>query len=139
VFICADVSDETGCQSEAVAISASSLDDTTPTFLNMTICNGECSGDCKTYVTPLSKCYNSQTLFPNDPAWSGKDVMDTVICQTLTRKIFEDSTNGSCRAGDQDDHFLIPLDECVGPFGPPRPWGLFTLIRVEKIDDRIDV
>lgn len=98
--------------------------------LNMTLCDGKCQGSCKTYMTPLSQCYSSERLFPNDPSWSGKDMFDTVTChQTLilTRTIFEASTDGSCQVSDQDDQFLIPLNECVGPFGPPRPWGTFEL------------
>ena len=98
------------------------------TMLNMTLCTGKCSGDCKSYITPLSECYSSGDLFPNDPSWSGLDVFDTAICQTLVRRIFQTS-NSSCRESDADDHFQIPLEECVGPFGQPRPWGTFSLVR----------
>ena len=28
-----------------------------------------------------------------------------------------------------DDYFILPFDECVGPFGEPRPWGKFTLVQ----------
>jgi hypothetical protein len=27
------------------------------------------------------------------------------------------------------DFFILPFDQCVGPFGPPRPWGKFTLMQ----------
>ena len=93
--------------------------------LNMTLCTGKCVGDCKSYITPVSECYNSGDLFPGDPNWSGLDVLDTVICQTLVRTIFQTS-NGTCQFSDSDDRFQIPLEECVGPFGKPRPWGTFT-------------
>jgi hypothetical protein len=29
----------------------------------------------------------------------------------------------------EDDYFILPFDECVGPFGEPRPWGKFTLVQ----------
>jgi hypothetical protein len=97
--------------------------------LNMTLCTDKCTGDCQSYITPVSKCYNSGALFPNDPSWSGLDVLDTVICQTLVRTIFSKSKNASCTVSDDDsdDRFQIPLNECVGPFGAPRPWGWFSL------------
>lgn len=96
--------------------------------LNMTLCADRCNADCKSYITPVSECYNSGDMFPNDPSWSaGLDVLDSVICQRLTRTIFQTS-NGSCTTSDSDDRFLIPLEECVGPFGKPRPWGIFALI-----------
>jgi hypothetical protein len=95
--------------------------------LNMTLWTDKCTGDCKSYITPVSECYNSGDLFPNDPSWSGLDVLDTVICQTLIRTIFHTS-DSSCTTSDSDDRFKIPLDECVGPFGQPRPWGSFSLL-----------
>ena len=103
--------------------------------LNMTLCVDQCSLNCKSYLTPLSECYNSQILFPNDPSWSGYDVFDTVICQTLVRAIFKTS-NGSCTASTSDDRFQIPMNECVGPFGKPRPWGMFSLFpgSAEQLD-----
>jgi hypothetical protein len=102
--------------------------------LNMTICVDKCAGEsCKTYVTPIDQCYSSSLLFPNDPSWSGKDLRDVIICetQTLLRTIF-DTENGTCRGGSSttsEDKFRIPLNECVGPFGEPRPWGTFSLIQ----------
>jgi hypothetical protein len=107
-------------------------------MLNMTLCVDECRNDCKSYITPLSRCYNPQTLFPNDPSWSPNDVSDTVICQTLTRRIYSKSSNGTCRRhddDDDDDQFVIPLNECVGPFGRPRPWGTFRLVPNHGNDD----
>ena len=109
-------------------------------LLNMTLCSDKCAGEnCKSYVTPINECYSSRLLFPNDPSWSGKDVHDAIaICQTqtLTRTIY-DTDNSTCR--DTVDKFRIPLNECVGPFGKPRPWGSFHLIHqlngnVTKID-----
>lgn len=100
--------------------------------LNMTLCHEKCNSGCKTYITPTSECYSSGSLFPNDESWSGLDVFDTVICQTLIRRIFQ-SSDGSCSSSDEDK-FQINLNECVGPFGKPRPWGIFSL----NSDDGID-
>lgn len=102
-------------------------------ILNMTLCEDKCylESNCTSYLSPISECYDSGALFPNDPSWSGKDVLDTVICQTLIRRIFGSSRNGTCVASpseDDDDRFQIPLNECVGPFGQPRPWGMFQLV-----------
>jgi len=98
-------------------------------MLNMTLCGGKCDNEnCKSYITPINSCYSSSILFPNDISWSGKDIYDTIICQTLIRNIY-DTENGTCRRqdDDNDNKFLIPLNECVGPFGLPRPWGTFRL------------
>ena len=98
-------------------------------MLNMTLCGGKCDNEnCKSYITPINSCYSSSILFPNDISWSGKDIYDTIICQTLIRNIY-DTENGTCRRQDDNDSnkFLIPLNECVGPFGLPRPWGTFRL------------
>lgn len=35
--------------------------------------------------------------------------------------------------GGSDDYFILPFDECVGPFGPPRPWGKFTLVQKDYV------
>ena len=99
-----------------------------PTHLNTTLCTDKCQSDCKSYTTPLNRCYNGQHLFPNDPSWSPFDLLDAVVCQTLVRTIFEASSNSSCQSSNADDHFSIPLDTCVGPFGKPRPWGILEAI-----------
>ena len=99
-------------------------------------------------TTPLDACYNARTLFPGDEAWSDLDIWDELVMRNLKRTFYE-STDGSCAgrpAGggtdalppqpvDGEDSFVMPFDACVGPFGPPRPWGKFTLlgtIRHEK-------
>lgn len=97
--------------------------------LNMTLCVDKCAGgDCKTYITPIDECYSSSFLFPGDPSWSGKDLVDAIDCdtQTLVRTIF-DTENSTCLGN--EDRFLIPLNECVGPFGKPRPWGIFGVMQ----------
>ena len=101
-----------------------------PQLLNMTLCADKCAGEnCKTYVTPINTCYSSSQLFPNDPSWSGKDFRDELVCQTLVRTIF-DTENSTCH--DVTDTFEIPMNECVGPFGKPRPWGIFSSIQQEQ-------
>mmetsp|Transcript_18296 Transcript_18296/g.37097 ORF Transcript_18296/g.37097 Transcript_18296/m.37097 type:complete len:198 (-) Transcript_18296:118-711(-) len=108
---------------------------------------------CKEYITPLDECYNAQILFPGDISWSHFDIYDSLEMRSLKRRFFE-SGDGTCRdigggegdgtenngggesggsgSGDEDS-FVLPLDVCVGPFGPPRPWGKFTLL--DKHDD----
>mmetsp|Transcript_12175 Transcript_12175/g.28913 ORF Transcript_12175/g.28913 Transcript_12175/m.28913 type:complete len:156 (-) Transcript_12175:121-588(-) len=100
--------------------------------LNMTLCTDKCNDDnCIFYITPINECFSSTVLFPNDHSWSGKDVRDNIITQTqtLVRTIF-DTKNGTCNGGG-NDIFHIPLNECVGPFGRPRPWGIFHMIQVQ--------
>ena len=67
------------------------------------------------------------------------DIYDEMIMNNLKRTFYE-SEDGSCAGRgedsasavpqpvDGDDSFVIPFDACVGPFGPPRPWGKFTLL-----------
>ena len=113
-------------------IGAMNLEINTPQ-LNMTLCVDKCAGEnCKSYIIPISTCYGSSELFPNDPSWSGKDVRDDVICQTLVRTIF-DTENSTCLG--IGDTFEIPMNECVGPFGKPRPWGSFALVKGQDAKD----
>mmetsp|Transcript_33209 Transcript_33209/g.56457 ORF Transcript_33209/g.56457 Transcript_33209/m.56457 type:complete len:171 (+) Transcript_33209:33-545(+) len=122
------------------------LDSTSSKTIQTLMCTSESCTDatkdtpgCMTYSTPLDTCYNAQTLFPNDESWSNLDIYDTIVMKNLKRTFYP-STDGSCagRGGendggtnapvDGDDSFIIPFDSCVGPFGPPRPWGKFTLL-----------
>ncbi|KAL3769591.1 hypothetical protein ACHAWU_005543 [Discostella pseudostelligera] len=92
---------------------------------------------CQQYITPLNACYNAQTLFPNDESWSDLDIYDTMIMMNLKREFYQ-SRDGTCAGREKEDgstadmngndSFILPLDVCVGPFGPPRPWGKFTLV-----------
>ena len=101
--------------------------------LNMTLCTGRCNGDCVSYTTPLSTCYSPSSMYPDDPSWSEFDIWDMIqfdpqLGKALRRTIYL-SQDGTCSDGeDPNDVFLIPLDECVGPFGQPRPWGTFVII-----------
>ena len=113
-------------------------------ILNMTLCQGKCRNNCKTYLTPMSICYSPKILFPNDPSWSTSDVLDELLrddsvvvgnteessVQSFQRTIFSESKNTTCTTTKSipNDVFTIPLNECVGPFDQPRPWGIFALI-----------
>ena len=115
--------------------------------INTLMCTSEsCDGadeqtpGCKQYTTPLNQCYNAKNLFPNDPSWSEFDIFDEMRMKNLHRTFYK-STDGSCAGreestknivpqpvDEEDDSFILPLDTCVGPFGPPRPWGKFSLV-----------
>ncbi|KAL3827454.1 hypothetical protein ACHAXA_003188 [Cyclostephanos tholiformis] len=87
---------------------------------------------CRVYVTPMNACYNAGVLFPGDGSWGDYDVYDEMVMKSIKRTFYP-SMDGSCagRGGRElvdDDTFILPLDVCVGPFGPPRPWGKFTLL-----------
>jgi hypothetical protein len=84
---------------------------------------------CVRYNTPVAICYNGQSLFPNDPSWGGFDVKDDVLDDHSFSRKFYNSEDGTCR--EQTDEFTLPFNECIGPFGQPRPWGTFTLIRTD--------
>lgn len=102
---------------------------------------------CKQYTTPLNTCYNAKNLFPNDESWSDLDIYDEMIMRNLKRSFYQ-SKDGSCAGRgeadggatnaqpvDGDDSFILPMDACVGPFGPPRPWGKFTLLGDDDGDE----
>ena len=101
-----------------------------------------CSDACQSYMTPINKCYNGQELFPDDPSWGEYDVLDTYVClegvyggdggctTSSFKRTFFASQGSSC--SEQTDEFdEVPLDECIGPFGDPRPWGRFEIAAKE--------
>eukprot|EP00978_Attheya_sp_CCMP212_P035555 scaffold155359_cov52-Attheya_sp.AAC.2 len=95
-----------------------------------------CSDDCVTYETPLNTCFNGEILFPNDPAWGKYDIFDRPMkdgSDTQFHRYFFTTTDGTCEGNSQkdppsDDIYTLPLEECVGPFGEPRPWGSFEFV-----------
>jgi len=91
------------------------------------LCADFCAGsDCKVYHSPLSTCYSGQERFPNDPSWGDIDFYDEIVGgESLKRTMFA-SNDGTCV--DETDSFSLPLHECVGPFGKPRPWGQFYVL-----------
>ena len=91
-----------------------------------------CSGECKTYLTPLQSCYNAKFLFPNDESWSDIDIFDqlyfnTTLDENQLQRTFYTSNDGSC-SSDVDYSWIQPFEVCEGPFGYPRPWGKFSLV-----------
>ena len=114
-------------------------------------------GDCKQYTTPLNKCYNPQSLYPNDVSWGDIDIYDELILNNQLNRTFYKSKDGTCdgrvekiselllsgiiEPNNNDDNkndidgegtssYILPLNECVGPFGKPRPFGKFSVRNV---------
>jgi hypothetical protein len=83
--------------------------------------------DCKSYLTPMSTCYNGQQLFPLDPSWGELDIWDELLTDLEFRRSFFPSRNVTCSAP-RTDVYTLPLNECVGPFGRPKPWGRFSCV-----------
>ena len=92
---------------------------------NMTLCGPTeppCGVDCKSYSVPLSRCFSPSKIFPGDAQWGPFDIFDVCDGRRVSRSFYS-STDGSCR--NRTDGFVIPTNQCVGPFGKPRPWGTF--------------
>jgi hypothetical protein len=98
-----------------------------PLLLNSTLCKRRCVDDCKAYVTPLGQCFNGQSLFPDDPSWGVYDIADVVLSTDSFSRQFFGSKDGNCTHAPTDS-FILPIHECVGPFGAPRPWGYFSFV-----------
>jgi hypothetical protein len=100
--------------------------------LNMTLCNDFCKNGCISYRTPLGTCYNPQEMFPGDPSWGDGDILDNKVTfsngQVTFQRTFYSSDDATCSTGTPPDAETLPLNECVGPFGAPRPWGIFELV-----------
>jgi len=90
---------------------------------NVTVCKARCSGDCKTYEPPLDACYNPAALWPGDPQWGTDRILDRCNATHISRSFFA-ATDVNCKT--RTDGFELPLGECLGPFGKPRPWGTFS-------------
>lgn len=98
--------------------------------------NGEAEqlGICKSYLTPISICYNAKFLFPDDESWSDVDILDELHYNRPEMKkappdlkrTFFTSRDGSCLGVDYS--WIQPFEVCEGPFGSPRPWGKFSLV-----------
>lgn len=98
-----------------------------PTSLNTFLCVDNCQQDCQSYRTPFHRCYNPQVLFPLDPSWADFDMFDMVLSEVEFMRSFFGTNNGSC-SGDPTDTFRLQINECIGPFGKPRPWGNFSFM-----------
>lgn len=125
---------------------------TVKTMLNTTLCTDRCISNCVSYITPTKTCYNGQQLFPNDPSWGPFDILDDDNDGDSTtsdpdvemkerrgdgdssssqfRRTFFTTKDGTChqKPGEPSDVYILPLDECVGPFDAPRPWGTFAYV-----------
>lgn len=97
-------------------------------ILETVLCVDKCTTGCKAYTTTIGGCYNGQQLFPEDPSWSRFDIFDTLIDETTIQRSFFVTENGTC-ASQPTDTFSLPLNECIGPFGDPRPWGRLLLLQ----------
>lgn len=112
-------------------------------------------GVCKTYLTPINHCYNAKFLFPGDESWSDIDILDELhrpdddnTNQETSEKRMEEpgppqlkrtfykSKDGSC--SEVDYSWVQPFEVCEGPFGPPRPWGKFSLVHSGENNDVVD-
>lgn len=106
-------------------------------LLNTTICKDRCFSDCINYLTPIGICYNGNSNlnrqnensdpFGENDIWDDPIVLDgTTHVIGIERKFYK-STNSSCTGGVTDMFDKLPLNKCIGPFGPPRPWGILAL------------
>lgn len=91
------------------------------------LCVDKCETECRHYQTPFETCFHGAALFPDDPSWNSTvDIIDKTMNATHFRRTFHEPGD-SCR-GQPSDDFILPFQVCVGPFGKPRPWGVFQLL-----------
>jgi hypothetical protein len=95
--------------------------------LETVLCIDKCVSGCIAYATPVGECFNAQQFFPNDPSWSEFDIFDELIGKASIKRSFFTSSNGTC-VGQPTDEFVLPLNQCIGPWGEPRPWGSLILL-----------
>jgi hypothetical protein len=100
------------------------------------------------YETPINSCFDGASLFRHSVDWGDVDIYDEISSSLLllssssvdhdqatpppppslsllTRRFYA-SDNSTCN--DLIDTYELPLDECLGPFGKPHPWGRFSLV-----------
>lgn len=124
--------------------------------LKTTLFAEKCIGDdFAVYVTPINRCYNGKKIiriFGEEPSitddfatasingknvklknpYGENDILDELIKQNdeiigIKRSFFQ-SKNTTCTGGISDSFPNIPTDTCVGPFGPPKPWGILNVM-----------
>ena len=97
----------------------------------MTLC-AECTkadgcskdADAQTFKVPTGSCFSPLQEFPDDgEVWGEFDVLDECNRGFLIRTFYS-SNDGSCV--NATDSYKLEYDTCLGPFGEPRPWGVFT-------------
>ena len=104
----------------------------------------KCTGDnFIVYTSPINECYNGKSVAyhssdavtnlkpkSNNP-YGDHDIMDGFVKEgeefVGIARLFFQSKNGTCLGGVTDSFPNIPLNECVGPFGPPYPWGILKI------------
>ena len=93
--------------------------------LNCTQSDG-CSGDVsrETFHVPIGRCFSPPKLFPGSKAWGASDTLDICSGNVSVKRTFYASTDGSCT--NETDSYTLDTGVCLGPFGMPRPWGVFT-------------
>ena len=80
--------------------------------------------DSLEFEVPVSTCFSPTELYPDSgDVWGEFDILDECNERGVKRVIY-DSKNGTC-LGDITDTYILQYDKCLGPFGAPRPWGVF--------------
>lgn len=103
-------------------------------LLTILYADHECSKNSTVYLTPVFQCYNAQNeSLLNNNAFGKHDIFDEIVPNkhdpVALRRSFFKSSNGSCSGGVTDSFNYLPLNECIGPFGSPRPWGVFECVK----------
>lgn len=132
-----------------------------PSQMKMTLCRHRCKNDCILFQTPINKCFNGKSLFPDDSdVWGEYDVYDMVTIPSADdeesrnlrrrgehtfKRYFFKTIDSSCGGNESvnvemaTDKYVLPLEKCVGPFGPPRPWGTFELMTADEAVSDLDI
>ena len=81
-----------------------------------------------TFRIPLNECFNPRKQWPGEDGkavWGKGDVRDTCVldCSKVIRRLYS-SENGTCSGN--VSRLVLPTGPCLGPFGAPRPWGVFS-------------
>ncbi|GMH54982.1 hypothetical protein TL16_g08828 [Triparma laevis f. inornata] len=78
------------------------------------------------FEVPVDTCFSPTELYPDaGDVWGEYDILDTCNERGVKRVIF-DSKNGTCL--NATDTYILQYDKCLGPFGAPRPWGVFECV-----------
>ncbi len=121
-----------------------------PRLLNTTLYAEKCleGSEGLNFLTPIHKCYNGYNY--SHALFTEHDIFDVLITieenkgteeqsneathgglhaqQVGIQRTFYKSTDGSCSGGKTDSFNNIPIGTCVGPFGPPYPWGVLEIV-----------
>jgi len=116
----------------AAVMGTAMADETMVLCANCTKGEG-CSTDTDSisFSLPVGKCYSPLQLYPESgDVWGDFDVLDE--CGALRMKrTFYASSDGTCTT--ETDSYELEYDTCLGPFGLPRPWGVFTCDDDDKV------